>query len=372
MAQLKRRDFIRYASAGLGAGIAATMMRKANEVINTRGQVLQYPTGYNAVVYGDLSSGYTALANDGSVLFQGTCQQGSGTCGIYEAIQYVLGQGYGKIGLLGNFYPISSPLISEQDPQIWLDGYASINLSQGSFHFFLSIREFLSPTIQPLWYQDVGVVNDVLSKRWSFSQDPYVFFDSTSSLIFANGNQAIGTPSAFTVSAWIQGGSNNNGGYAVSYGSTEKGKVWSINLAFGNVYFNSLSAPIPSSPFHVAAVYDNGASQLYLNGRLVASGSMSLSYVSPAYLWIGNLPIQSQQGGILPVNGKGVIENVQIYNTALTSSQIAQLASSPTQDPVSYPSLIFWALYRYIFYMGDLVTGYGFQRMGALLESGVF
>jgi len=306
-------------------------------------------------------------------IFNGNATEGSGTCGLYEALKYIEVNGnYGMIMLLGDINIMNSPDLSNLSIFPEIGGIAKVYLNPSGFDFFLSIREFLSPTIQPLWYQDVGVVNDVLSKRWSFSQDPYVFFDSTSSLIFANGNQAIGTPSAFTVSAWIQGGSNNNGGYAVSYGSTEKGKVWSINLAFGNVYFNSLSAPIPSSPFHVAAVYDNGASQLYLNGRLVASGSMSLSYVSPAYLWIGNLPIQSQQGGILPVNGKGVIENVQIYNTALTSSQIAQLASSPTQDPVSYPSLIFWALYRYIFYMGDLVTGYGFQRMGALLESGVF
>lgn len=68
----------------------------------------------------------------------------------------------------------------------------------------------------------------------------------------------------------------------------------------------------------------------------------------PAYLWIGNFPNASQQGGLVPANGPFAwLENIQFYNTALSSSQVSQLASSPAQDPVDYSALVSWSLMGY-------------------------
>ena len=132
----------------------------------------------------------------------------------------------------------------------------------------------------------------------------------------------------------------------------------------------SISAPYPSSiPFHIAVTYNNGQASIYINGNQVTSGRVSISYPNVAYLWINNFPIRSQQGGINPGSWYSTIENIQFYNNVLSISQISNLASSIGQDPVTTP--VFWGLYRYIMYLGDLITGKGFQRMGALCYSGV-
>jgi len=323
-------------------------------------------------------SGYTAMASNGSTIFSGQCSTGSGTCGIYEAIKYVQqNYGGGKVALLGSFCPVNSPTGSYGNIEI--DGYATLYVSPANANFLLSLQT--TKSVRMLWYHSVGIVNAILSKRKSFSTTPYVLFPSdVPSMFLGTNGQYLGTPSSFTVSAWVNGiGSNAYGsGYFVTYGSTEKGMSWALHETNGKLYFQTPSVQIggngpTTSPWHAAATYSNGTVTLYLNGTQVASGSASISYVNPSYLWIGNFPTVVQQGGIQPVSGPfSWIENVQVYNTALSSSQISQLASSPMQDPVDYSSIISWSLYRYIFYVGDLITGNGFQRMYSLSLSGVF
>jgi hypothetical protein len=376
MTQIRRRDFIKYTSAGIGLGIAGTVLSKMKGTLTPSAQTLQFLGSFDALVFGNPSSGYTALADNGSILFQGTYQDGSGTCGIYEAIQYALQNGYGRVGLLGQFYPVNSPS-TLPNGELWVDGNGVIFLSPPSVPFALWLSQFLSPSLSLLWYRDVGVVNRVLGRRRALSPSPYLIFPTNNdALIFSRGSQALGQPSAFTASVWISGTPNNNGGYALTYGSLDGGIGWSVRVSDNRVVFLSLSSNAPSSsPFHVAVVYSNGYASLFVNGQLASSGPLGLSYPSQAQLWIGDFPVQNQQAGVNPTNGQNVgeviIENVQLYSSPLSQSQVEGLASSPSQDPVDYSSLVFWGLYRYIHYLGDLVTGVGFQRMGALLEGGV-
>ncbi|BCU68097.1 hypothetical protein HS7_15340 [Sulfolobales archaeon HS-7] len=368
----KRRQFIKYAVTGIGAGVTIPLVEKM-KIQGVKSSPAQFLGGFDIVVYGSPSTGYTAVTSSGTIIFQGNCSQGSGTCGIYEAIDYAVNHGYGRVALLGQFYPTSSP---SQFPnyEATVDGNAVVYASGSSLLMCMWLYNYTSNSIRIQWYEKAGVLNSILLRRPSFSQNPYVIFDTPAeSLFFSNGQQALGTPSSFSISAWVYGQGNNNGGYILTYGSLEKGKIWSLYMGWGNVYFSGISSSIPSVPFHVAVTCSNGICDLYVNGGLASSGTVSMDYsISPAYLWIGNFPIQNQQSGILPINGRAVIENVQIYSEALSSSQIGTLASTPMQDPIDYGSLIFWALYRGIFYVGDLVTGKGFQRMGALLKSGVF
>ncbi|WP_422398132.1 LamG domain-containing protein [Sulfolobus tengchongensis] len=348
--------------------------KKANIAQASSSLTSTYP--YITIVEGNPNTGYSVITSSGEI-FNGSCSSGSGTCGIYEAIQY-LQKNYngGLIVLLGQFYPIKSPLTSTPN-NIQISGGAQIYVNPGSAPMIIALAPIMEYGIQLLWYSNIGIINSILSKRRSFSQSPYVLFyepPAYQSLMFANGPQAFGTPSQFTVSAWVYGLPGGYDGYILAYGSLEAGQGWAIMGNSGMLMFTgssgSIRAPFPSTvPFHVVVTYDNGTAIMYVNGNQVASGTVTINYPNVAYLWVNNCPIQSQQGGMNRPSWYSYLENIQIYNAVLSSSQIATLASSPTQDVVGSP--IFWGLYRYVMYFGDLITGLGFQRMGAIFEGGV-
>jgi len=335
---------------------------------------------YDVVIKQTGSNTYVAVdPNNNQTIFSGSCSSGSGTCGIYEAIQYIQQNynGIGEIGLVGNFYPVSSPTLTTQSNDIIIAGDANIYLNPSSVPFFMTLQYLRGICL--LWYNNIGVVNTILKKRNAFSLNPYVLFTSTvPNLIFANGQYALGTLSQFTISAWVDGKSSGYYGGILAYGNLNGNTVWSLHAANNTLYFDtpsgSLTASYPSQiPFHVAIVYNNGTATMYVNGFVVATKSLSIQYPTsssyPIYLWVNNYPIQSQQGGINPNTWFATIENIQFYNTALSSQQISQLASSVVQDPIQTP--VFWSLYRYIMYLGDLMSGIGYQRMTALSYSGV-
>jgi hypothetical protein len=369
---MKRRDFAKLLAVGVAGGIAVEAAGVAVSRLrpSSRGDVV-----YSEVEIRGSPSRCLALAGDLEI-FAGSPEAGSGTCGLYEALKYLEVFGSGRVKLYGDVYLNSSPP-PLSSIELSVEGPGKLFLSPPSVPFALWLSQFLSPSLSLLWYRDVGVVNRVLGRRRALSPSPYLIFPTNNdALIFSRGSQALGQPSAFTASVWISGTPNNNGGYALTYGSLDGGIGWSVRVSDNRVVFLSLSSNAPSSsPFHVAVVYSNGYASLFVNGQLASSGPLGLSYPSQAQLWIGDFPVQNQQAGVNPTNGQNVgeviIENVQLYSSPLSQSQVEGLASSPSQDPVDYSSLVFWGLYRYIHYLGDLVTGVGFQRMGALLEGGV-
>ncbi|MEM3951516.1 LamG domain-containing protein [Saccharolobus sp.] len=348
---LGRRKFLSLTSSVVLFSTPAVLLITAKDKKEiAKAQTSLSPTyPYIAIVEGDPSNGYNVITDSG-VIFNGSCADGSGTCGIYEAIQYLQNNyGQGEVVLLGKFYPIKSPITSQPN-NIEITGSGMVYINPGS-----------APKI--------------LSKRRSFSLLPYVLFTGTTqSLLFANGNQALGTSSQFTISAWIFGKPSGYTGYILSYGSLDDGEAWGIRASSNDIIFEgttgSIAAPFPSNvPFHLVITYNNGQASIYINGNQVASGSISVSYPNHAYLWINNFPIRSQQGGLNVGSWYSIIENIQFYSIVLSSSQILTLSSSVAQDPVTTPT--FWSLYRYLMYLGDLITGIGFQRMGALFYGGV-
>lgn len=170
------------------------------------------------------SDEYTAYDAGGNVLFNGSCADGSGTCGIYEAVNFVQqNYGYGKVGLIGSFYPVNS---LDGQFNVELDGSAIVYLNSASSNFMISIPK--SKSVTYLWYQSAGMVNSMLTRKQSFSLQPYVLFPGpVTSMFLGNNNQYLGTPSAFTISAWVNGFGVNTywSGYIISYGSTEKGII---------------------------------------------------------------------------------------------------------------------------------------------------
>ncbi|ACR41292.1 LamG-like jellyroll fold domain-containing protein [Saccharolobus islandicus] len=372
MVKLKRRDFIGLTIAGgTIAGLVNFLENKpkSNLVQITNKKAFLYE--YFAIVYGNPEIGYKAIDNNGQILFDGKCSDGTGTCGIYEALEYVESNyGYGKIIIFGNFYPVNSPPSISSDVEI--EGNATIYVNPNSLPFVLSLR---LRKIRVLWYKNIGIINNMLAKRNIFSLNPYVLFTNTyESLLLSNGEQTIGEPSSFTISAWVYGEQNPYGGYILSYGSLERGIVWTLQSTQNSIIFSGSSGKVSSiapqsTPFHIGITWNNGYTELYINGKMVNSAEIQIEYKSPAYIWINNFPIQSQQSGLNLPSWFSYVENIQLYNSVLSESQILQLASSPIQDPVDQ-SIILWALYRYVMYLGDLITGKGFQRIGALFYNG--
>ena len=100
----------------------------------------------------------------------------------------------------------------------------------------------------------------------------------------------------------------------------------------------SVQAPddsvVTGSWYHAAATYDGSNMRLYLNGYVVASMALSGSIVYPnlPIVEIGHAPIDST---IYYFNG--LIDEVQIYNRALSSVEVSKLAGTyPCSNPPSY------------------------------------
>ncbi len=88
------------------------------------------------------------------------------------------------------------------------------------------------------------------------------------------------------------------------------------------VTYGTADVPV-NSWTHLAATYDGSTVRLYVNGALVSSQSHS-GNIAPS-----SRPLQIGGDGILGQFFKGTIDEVRIYNTALTQSQIQSDMNTP-------------------------------------------
>ncbi|BBG27683.1 twin-arginine translocation signal domain-containing protein [Sulfuracidifex tepidarius] len=131
MSKISRREFIGL----LGVGAVALGSSKLALSSSPSSEIPSSFFGSSLAVVFSSSQQCKAIGSNGEVIFSGTCSDGSGTCGIYEAMQYVNQNfGAGKVDLIGEFYPTSSP---SPIPNVELDGNAVIYLSPVTFHIFL-------------------------------------------------------------------------------------------------------------------------------------------------------------------------------------------------------------------------------------------
>ncbi len=157
---------------------------------------------------------------------------------------------------------------------------------------------------------------------------------------------------AITLAAWVkpagasastqyvikkatQGGvAGTDDGYEISLSSAGKVFVRFNQATSGDTYrINSVTSyPLNSSAWmHIAATYDQntGLMKLYVNG-VQESGDLA----GPAAILTNNLPlgIGAQGNGVSKFNG--LLDDVRVYNTALTASQILALATVAPNAPV--------------------------------------
>lgn len=142
---------------------------------------------------------------------------------------------------------------------------------------------------------------------------------------------------AFTVSAWVQGppAADADGVILSRYAGGAKGPLYAfgitagrsrVQINFANGYFADLAsdAALPRDTWvHVAATFDQTDVRLYVDGRLAGTAAYLLGIppeVSPIVI-----------GGAQTITGtasrfSGVLDEVMLYNRALTPAEVAALA----------------------------------------------
>jgi hypothetical protein len=162
-------------------------------------------------------------------------------------------------------------------------------------------------------------------------------FDGTDDYILVSRNSAI-EPVIVSVATWVKLGvaatsqaayskivekSHRTSGTAISYdvGSNYSGNGKFFFEASDGSYnaVQSTTIPVAGTWYHVVGVYDGATSNIYINGVLenTVSDTGSITYNSDN-LFIG-------QNGSNGERFNGVVDEVRIYNRALSESEVKQL-----------------------------------------------
>ena len=145
---------------------------------------------------------------------------------------------------------------------------------------------------------------------------------------------------SFTISAWVYRGADHNAYEAVFAKSRDIGNYYGIYINAADQWcfrgpggdITGTTAPVTTWT-HVAAVQDGAANtrKLYVNGALVGSGAAQAADGSGA-LWIG----QGNPGtGVAIESFAGIVDEVRVYNRALTATEIPTLLGPPILQAIS-------------------------------------
>ena len=156
-------------------------------------------------------------------------------------------------------------------------------------------------------------------------------FDGNGDYIDIGDELDMGT-SDFTLSAWVKGDPTMNSwarifdkGYASGYelGKTDTSSKIGFTYLFFNSYADSLSDLVDNTWHHVAITKQGAIVSLYADGDLESAINVSFASQDNALpLLIGYNP-----GEGVPGYWKGLLDELRIYNRALSASEITTLAS---------------------------------------------
>jgi hypothetical protein len=193
-----------------------------------------------------------------------------------------------------------------------------------------------------------GRISGALSFNADFSGDDYVSVPDASSINF-NANPVL------SIAAWVRGpGAQTNGAGIVVKGTGSGGEQYAIDVNINQLttpayrfYVRSGAGPstdcttpvVPNGRWqHIAAVYNGpiGLMQFYVNGQLVSSVTGPTSLLPNTH----ELSLGSRQSGAATPYDRpftGVIDDVRLYNHALSSNEVQQIyALAAPFGPVVY------------------------------------
>ena len=242
---------------------------------------------------------------------------------------------------------------------IGLDGANAAGLLYiDAIRLYPQALEFINPT-------DPGAAN--LVAQYAFEGDytdsvgghnatemgmPQIISDPTRGqvLSLAGGGDALDipysaalNPPAFTASLWALVNPNGSG-YRSPITSRDDGpqRGYIIYVTPGNVWqfwtgpgWDGISGPaaVMDEWTHVGITYANDQKTLYINGRLAAEGTATMDLNTAQPLRIGGGATESPNGDFFFV---GLIDDVRIYNQALSAAELAWLADirTPLHKPL--------------------------------------
>ena len=173
--------------------------------------------------------------------------------------------------------------------------------------------------------------NGEAGRAYSFSNASYVNVNDSPGLDFGPGQ-------GFTIAAWINPSvalSGTNGVLSKKHDDSSQGYVLyyddsksQMNFRLGGLDYNLWSTvPSPNTwTYLVASVNDNGASKTI---SLYYNGVFDKSYVSSATNTTSTAPLTIGYASAWNAYFQGSIDDVRIYNRALSASEVRQLYANP-------------------------------------------
>jgi len=204
------------------------------------------------------------------------------------------------------------------------------------------------------WGQGAKVGSPSFSNTQSIEldgMDAYVEVTDADNLSFGNGT----TDSPFSISAWVKIGQTTAQGIVTKYGSTGATREWlfyttggklRLLLSSTNGGYNLATGTTNLSIntwYHVACTYDGrGGSTAYNGMTLYINGiAESVTTANSVYVAMSNTSQNVEIGKHLTNELLGNIDEVAIFNSELSASDVSAIASAPA-DLSSYSGLVSW------------------------------
>jgi hypothetical protein len=157
--------------------------------------------------------------------------------------------------------------------------------------------------------------------------------DGSGGALVADSASLDGITAGVTISAWVNRLSATTGFSAVlsRETGTTNGQYYWLGLSGDNAEFFGLSGVLSTTTVpigiwtHLAATHDGSTARIYVNGSQVTSKSSSDVFkADTSKLTIcGN---QNDASGTIAERWNGLVDDLQLYNRALTATEIANLA----------------------------------------------
>lgn len=176
-------------------------------------------------------------------------------------------------------------------------------------------------------------------------------FEGNNTYVTMPDTTAVEITTAGTVAAWININSFRDTFAGIVHKGTRtdfRDEAYSLQFWTGNrIYWGittasgshpsvlSPSAPPTGEWVHVLGTWDSSAMKLYVNGALVASGAGVESIRSPGAFNIG-----AQLNGSPYYCFDGLIDDVRVYNRALTAAEVAAIAAGALPQSTIWTYLV--------------------------------
>lgn len=183
-----------------------------------------------------------------------------------------------------------------------------------------------------------GSVNNatLTTDRFNQNNSAYYFNGSTASITISYSSIFNFSPTGqFSISLWVQPETANSIGALFvksPYNSNYVSSNWDYGLYLinnkamsgyaNNNFLNGTTTMTPSACwYHVAVTYNNGVWRLFVNGNIEAQDNSGTKFITQSS---GGLSI-GKKGDANGDFFKGKLDEIKVYNSALTSSQIFNL-----------------------------------------------